>query len=113
MHQTGPRAATGRDYGPPRSQAEEMRRITIADLENSITEAQYTICVQQLRDLRCMCGGPKEYYKCFCRTCYFALPLEMRAPLWIEHTTVPDLERFVRGYLSARRFIREMGRAEL
>ena len=91
-----------------------MKPITREDLENSITQAQYTVCLQHLRDLRCpVCQDPKEYYRCFCKRCYFALPEELRAPLWIERTTPPDLQSFVAGYLAAKLFLREMGREQV
>lgn len=89
-----------------------MKPITREDLENAITQAQYTVCLQHLRDLNCpICQAPKDYYRCFCRTCYFALPDEMRAPLWIERTTPADLGAFVSGYLAAKDFLRQLGRA--
>jgi hypothetical protein len=90
-----------------------MKPITMEDLKNSITQAQYTVCVQHLRDLKCpMCQQPKEYYRCFCRTCYFALPEQYRGPLYIERRTPPDLEIFVTGYLAAKDFLRSIGRGE-
>lgn len=88
-----------------------MKPITLADLENSVTQAQYTVCLQHLRDLQCpICDCRKEYYRYFCRTCYFALPEEMRAPLWIERQTPADLQQFVTAYLAAKQFLREIGR---
>lgn len=90
-----------------------LTAITRADLENSITQAQYTVCLQHLRDLKCpMCGERKDYYQCFCKTCYFAVPEVTRRQLWIERTTPPDLEQFVAAYLAAKQFLRDIGRAE-
>lgn len=89
----------------------EMKPITREELENSITQAQYSVCLQHLRDLRCpICGDRKEYHKCFCRTCYFVLPEPMRAPLWIARTTRPELEQFVTAYLAAKDYLRSVGR---
>lgn len=80
----------------------------------AISQAQYTVSLQHLRDLRCpICHASKECYRCFCRTCYFALPAEMRTPLWIQRTTRPDLEAFVVAYLAAKQFLRDIGREEV
>jgi hypothetical protein len=93
---------------------EVVQRITYQDLENSITQAQYTVCVQHLRDMKCpICSTRKGYCQAFCKACYFALPAEMRAPLWIERTTPDDLRKFVKAYLDAKDFLRGIGRAEV
>lgn len=92
----------------------DLQPISRPDLEHAITQAQYTVCLQHLRDLVCpVCRGRKEYHRCFCRACYFCLPREMRDPLWIEGTNRPDLARFVRAYLKAKSFLREMGREDV
>ena len=92
---------------------QQMRRITRPELENSITQAQFTICLQHLREDRCpACDGPKEYYRSFCKTCYFCLPLDIRARMWIERDTPENVTEFVTAYLAAKQFLRECGRSE-
>ena len=109
MRENGSQQTAGYSHVPPK----ELRRITIADLENSITEGQFRVCQQHLRDLKCpICEAPKEYYRCFCRPCYFALPEEMRPALWLERTDLKNLEIFVRAYLAAKMYLREIGRCE-
>ncbi len=86
----------------------DLEPISRADLENSVTQAQYTVCLQHLRDLVCpVCTARKEYYRCFCKACYFCLPFELRTPLWIERETPVDLAAFVQGYIVAKRYLRE------
>ena len=91
-----------------------MKPITRADLENAVTEAQYTVCVQHLREMKCpICGSPKEYYHSLCRRCWFALPEDYRKRLCVERDTPANIEIFVRAYLAAKDLLREMGMGEL
>ena len=84
------------------------------DLESAVTEAQYRVCLEHLRGVKCpTCDAPKFAYHCFDRRCYFALPEEMRQTLWLDRTTPDNLAKWVRAYLAAKAFLREMGRENI
>lgn len=86
-------------------------RISRADIEDSVTQAQYTICLQHFRDLKCpICQARKQYHQCFCKTCYFSLPENMRGPLWTEASSREGLAKFVSAYITAKSFLRSLGR---
>ena len=77
------------------------------------TEAQFTLCRQHLQADRCpICGRIKENKQCFCRHCYFALPEDLRRPLWIERTDRKALIEWAQNYTAAKDWLRRRGMDE-
>jgi len=88
----------------------DLKAVTLAEIEQSITQAQYTVFIHYFRETRCpSCQNPKEYRQCFCKRCYFALPDEMRAPLWTRADTPDNLKHWIAAYIQARNFLTKAG----
>lgn len=56
---------------------------------------------------RCpVCTRRKEKKHCFCRSCYFALPAELRSPLWYSAL---EGDAFFEAYQQAKTKLFQMG----
>lgn len=73
------------------------------------TDAQCTISRQQLRERWCpICERPKSRGQCFCKKCYFALPCQLQAPLYVPRFSEDEVIRWTEGYQRAKTYLREL-----
>ncbi len=92
-----------------------MQRVTVQDLENAITQAQRTTCLNQRRQIKCpVCESPKAYGHCLCQRCYHSLPEKMRIVLYIDLRTATEesLATWIQNFLAAKHHLRQMGMGE-
>ena len=74
-----------------------------------MTDAQFTIALQQLRDDFCpICRARKARDRCFCKRCYFALPDPMRGPLWLHRFSREALTEWAEKYQQAKDYLRQL-----
>jgi len=91
-----------------------MQRITMQDLDNSITQAQRTTCLNQRRQIKCpICEAPKAYGHCLCQRCFHSLPESIRGGLYLlALASVDALDKWIQNFLAAKDYLRQMGMGE-
>ena len=76
----------------------------------NLTQAQIALCHRQLTSDKCpVCRGKKDAFHSLCKSCYFALPEDMRPGLWIKRTDVPSIMEFAERYVAAKDWLRSRG----
>ena len=74
------------------------------------TDAQLTISRSQLTAPWCpVCRSPKRRGQGLCKRCYFSLPLELQAPLWLDRDSIPAMHEWAEKYLLAKQYLRKVG----
>jgi hypothetical protein len=65
---------------------------------------------QQLRSRECpACSAAKASGQCFCKRCYFALPVPLRNSLWLKRADAAALDEWKENYAGALAYLARLG----